>query len=333
MAYQYKYIAASGTFDHLHNGHKAFLKKAFKLSRKVLIGITSDAYVEKKRFAHLIELFEKRKANVVAFLRQNEVLDRTEIFKLEDMYGPALNSETNIEAILVTEKTIANADEINRKRQELGLSLLTIIKIPLVKTEDGEVFSSTTLRKNLVLPLHIRPMLQIPLGTLLKGTEENLQTAVLAAKELIEEKKPTLVVTVGDVVTSSFNKAGILINLAIVDFKIKRKETFKSLSELGFTKSEPDITVENKPGTISHELSTGVKKMIETLLSQKRTLNHESIIIKVLGEEDLAVIPATIYSPNNTLIFYGQPDEGIVAVHGNDEIKRKTEVLLSKFTT
>lgn len=336
MAYQFKTITASGTFDHFHKGHEAFLRKAFEISQRVLIGITSDVFLQKrgnKAFGQLIEPFKKRKEHVVNFLKESGLLDRAEVFELDDIYGPALERKTPIEAILVTEKTREGALTVNSKRRTLGLPPLTIVTVPLVQTKSGSILSSTKLRKTLLLPKNLRPFLQKPLGTLFKGTETDLKTAVVAAKKFIEKKKPSSIITVGDVVTKSFNEYGIPIDIAIVDFRIKREEKVKSLRELGFSKNQADITVKNAPGTISNELSTMVKKAIESLASRPRTTNYEPITIRVVGEEDLAVLPAIIYAPQNCAIFYGQPQEGIVMVKVNDAVKEQTTKLLSKFKT
>jgi len=43
-----KKISVSGTFDFLHEGHKALLKKAFEYSY-IYVGLTSDEYCAKKQ--------------------------------------------------------------------------------------------------------------------------------------------------------------------------------------------------------------------------------------------------------------------------------------------
>src|SRR5258706_7508860 len=42
----YNVIVIGGTFDHLHEGHKVFLRFAFQKSKEVLIGVTADEYAE-----------------------------------------------------------------------------------------------------------------------------------------------------------------------------------------------------------------------------------------------------------------------------------------------
>ena len=50
--------------------------------------------------------------------------------------------------------------------------------------------------------------------------------------------------------------------------------------------------------------------------------------ISVNGEEDLLVIPVCIYAPENAIILYGQPNEGLVIVKITSEIRNKTQKLL-----
>jgi len=48
----------------------------------------------------------------------------------------------------------------------------------------------------------------------------------------------------------------------------------------------------------------------------------------VNGEEDLLVIPVCIYAPDNSVVMYGQPNEGLVIVKITPEIRNKTQTLL-----
>ena len=41
-------VAMGGTFDIIHSGHMALLNKAFSISIKVIIGVTSDQFAVKK---------------------------------------------------------------------------------------------------------------------------------------------------------------------------------------------------------------------------------------------------------------------------------------------
>ena len=50
--------------------------------------------------------------------------------------------------------------------------------------------------------------------------------------------------------------------------------------------------------------------------------------ITVMGEEDLLVLPVCIYAPDNSIVLYGQPNEGLVLVEINTEIRNKVQTLL-----
>ena len=52
------------------------------------------------------------------------------------------------------------------------------------------------------------------------------------------------------------------------------------------------------------------------------------IRILVTGEEDLLVLPVCIHAPENSVVMYGQPNEGLVIVKINSEIRNKAQSLL-----
>ena len=49
-------VAMGGTFDVIHSGHMALLNKAFSLSSKVIIGLSSDQLATKKGKKYYLEL-------------------------------------------------------------------------------------------------------------------------------------------------------------------------------------------------------------------------------------------------------------------------------------
>ena len=53
--------------------------------------------------------------------------------------------------------------------------------------------------------------------------------------------------------------------------------------------------------------------------------------MQVNGEEDLVVLPLILLTPLNTIIYYGQPSEGLVKVIVSESIKDKAYNLVSKF--
>ena len=49
-----KRVIIGGTFGFLHAGHKALLRKAFATGESVYIGLTTDAYVRRKKHSAMI---------------------------------------------------------------------------------------------------------------------------------------------------------------------------------------------------------------------------------------------------------------------------------------
>ena len=188
-----------------------------------------------------------------------------------------------------------------------------------------------TITKSLRLPDELREQLARPIGNLIAGNEEDLSLAVKVVADAIDKQKPTLLVTVGDIVAKSFNEEGIAIDLAIVDFVVKREEKFTSVNDLGFIKDLPDIVVTNPKGMLTDELINVVKDFFNNSTIQQ--FNNKPYIIRVIGEEDLATLSVILAAPINTHVFYGQPTEGVVEVVVTEEKKLEVEKIVSQFET
>lgn len=68
-----------------------------------------------------------------------------------------------------------------------------------------------------------------------------------------------------------------------------------------------------------------------SLRAPKERGNLDSWLI-VDGEEDLLALPAILFAPLGSLILYGHWQHGIIAVEVNEQMKKKTQNLLNKFT-
>src|SRR3989344_3969606 len=132
---KYNTIVCGGTFDRFHKGHRMFLAYALGLGNKLVIGLTSDDYVKKLKITCLagrreneklkiIEGFEERKQSILRFAEEEMNLDRVEIVKIEDLYGPTLSKDFACDVIVVSRDTQKGAELINSKREELGLQRL-----------------------------------------------------------------------------------------------------------------------------------------------------------------------------------------------------------------
>ena len=115
-----------GTFSLLHSGHKYLIRRALKVTDKLIIGVTSDTFVRKMDKKHPVENFSTRVENLRKFLQNEGVLDRCTIVEINDFMGPA-GSREDIDLIVVTDETLQGALEINEYRVRHGLNPLIII--------------------------------------------------------------------------------------------------------------------------------------------------------------------------------------------------------------
>ncbi|MBN1784988.1 MAG: pantetheine-phosphate adenylyltransferase [Candidatus Bathyarchaeota archaeon] len=142
MKNTFETVAVGGTFDLFHKGHRALLRKAFKVGNRVLIGLCSDDFVKKMRKPHGIASYTERLEELEKLLKKRGVLERAEISPLDDEYGLTL-SDTRIDAIVVSAETEPRAHKINEKRKSLGMAPLPIVEVEMVLSEDLYPISST----------------------------------------------------------------------------------------------------------------------------------------------------------------------------------------------
>ena len=165
------------------------------------------------------------------------------------------------------------------------------------------------------LPKSLRSELKAPLGRLIKT--DIYQTI---REELLKEKNSRLI-TVGDVSTETLVKANIIPHVAIVDNKVGRIPRKKEVEVPG------SITIEaqNPPAMITEEAWKAIKNALET--------KKQPVKVVIEGEEYLLVIPTVIEAPINTLICYGQPDEGVVLIRVTESVKDKFQKILNQMQT
>lgn len=326
----YNTVICGGTFDRLHAGHKYFLQEIFSIGKRVLIGLTSDTYVHSHKEGNILP-FQERLEELKTFLANEGLLIRAEIFPIQDIYGKAIDPSITVNGIVVSEETRKGGEEINKKREELGLSALPLIAIPVKKIAEEGTLSSTQVRegrigrngeiyldkkwtqKTLTLPHQLREILHKPFHTLF-------------TKEIPPDLLSSLdnIVTVGDAVTKRFNEEGFHQTLSVVDFSIERKSLFHSTKDLGFRGSEKVFHSINPAGHITAK----VWKILEEAVNESK---KQEIVVVVEGEEDLLVIPLVLLLPLGWKLFYGQPKEGVVYVPITEEIKRKVYEFLLQF--
>ncbi len=142
MGKRFGTVAVGGTFDLFHKGHFSLLVKAFEVGDFVLVGLSSDEFVEKVQKPHTIASYSQRLKALTVFLKENCLFERAEIIPLFDSYGLTLTDD-RIDAIVVSEETAPQAKKINKKRATMGLSALPVVIVKMVLSEDNYPISST----------------------------------------------------------------------------------------------------------------------------------------------------------------------------------------------
>ena len=137
-------VAMGGTFDVVHSGHLALLDKAFSISSKVIIGLSSDQ-LAKKRGKNLTSDYPKRLSLLKSVIEKNFPNSSYEISKLENDFGPAV-IEGSVKALVVSEETSGKGIRLNELRAERNLSPVRIVVVPMVLAKDGKAISTTRIK-------------------------------------------------------------------------------------------------------------------------------------------------------------------------------------------
>jgi len=137
-------VAMGGTFDVVHIGHMALLDKAFSISSKVIIGLSSDQ-LAKKRGKNLSSDYPKRLSLLKSVIEKNFPNSSYEISKLENDFGPAV-IEGSVKALVVSEETSDKGIRLNELRAERNLSPVRIVVVPMVLAKDGKAISTTRIK-------------------------------------------------------------------------------------------------------------------------------------------------------------------------------------------
>jgi GTP-dependent dephospho-CoA kinase len=153
----------------------------------------------------------------------------------------------------------------------------------------------------------LRAKLKEPFGILIQGT---FQETMQKMKELVGKEKPSVIISVGDVVSKNLHEFNIHPQLTVIDYKSLRNQTIPREEAV-----EKTVYVNNPQGTITQQAISAIK------IALKKN-EHTHIVVE--GEEDLLTLIAVMYAPENAFIVYGQPHSGIVVVKVS--LQRKTLV-------
>ena len=158
------------------------------------------------------------------------------------------------------------------------------------------------------------PRLREPFGKLVLGEPAATMPEL---KRIIRDNHPRKVSAVGDVVSRETLIAGIQVDLRIIDhISMRKPSTYFDI------RARTTYEVTNPAGGISME-------SWETI---KRALSQEDVLIIVKGEEDLLTLPCIAESPDNSLVLYGQPSQGLVVVTTTPTARARAAEILSRMT-
>ena len=159
------------------------------------------------------------------------------------------------------------------------------------------------------LPENLRDSLKKPLGILIPDYE------VTRSSVSSKIPKDAFVVTVGDATTEKMISFGLSPSLQIVDSLEKRNK--RDLPG-GYVKTILECT---NPAAEITDQSVSIIKQAFGMATPVRII--------VSGEEDLLVLPVAIFAPDNSVILYGQPNEGLVLVQVTEEVRNKAKSIMS----
>lgn len=140
----------------------------------------------------------------------------------------------------------------------------------------------------------------------------------IAAGELPGLSSKHTIITVGDVVSLTARENGVTPLLSVYDGRTERRgdPRFARLVEGG---GEEPVPVANPAGTISAELEDAVRNALA---------GKAPTVIRVDGEEDLALLPCVLYAPEGAVVVYGWPGRGMKAVDTDGPARHHVEELM-----
>ncbi len=156
------------------------------------------------------------------------------------------------------------------------------------------------------LPLSLRRELKKPFGRVLDDIRElDIESGIL--------------ICVGDRVSADALEAGLEPKIIVYDSRIKR-ESIKLPSSIRNHRAEL-VEVKNPAGYLTPEAFSALEKALGSDLGYK---------IFIEGEEDLVALAAIKLAPLGSLVIYGQPGEGLVAVEVDGVMKGKVDKIMEQ---
>jgi len=143
---KFSLVAMGGTFDIIHRGHLTLLSNAFSISDKIIIGLTSDEFAQKKGKL-TINKYDKRLENLIEMILIEFPNSSFQISKLDNDFGPAV-LEKGVEALVVSDETSNQGIILNQLRTERKLPPVQIITVPMFLAKDGTRISTSRIKNS-----------------------------------------------------------------------------------------------------------------------------------------------------------------------------------------
>ncbi|MDH5362837.1 MAG: GTP-dependent dephospho-CoA kinase family protein, partial [Aigarchaeota archaeon] len=131
---------------------------------------------------------------------------------------------------------------------------------------------------------------------------------------VIGDLRPVKTIVIGDRSSSFMRGHRLHSDIYVVDGKVERVAIEDFVVE-----GASEIRVSNPAGRITREAWRALREALR---------RKSPVVVRVCGEEDLLTIAAVEAAPKGSLVLYGQPGEGLVAVEVTAEKKKELRELL-----
>ena len=162
----------------------------------------------------------------------------------------------------------------------------------------------------------LRIKLKKPIGKLIRGS---FAETMKKFWDIVRKENVQNIISVGDTVSRNLFRSHMNPQLSIIDNKCMRKKIRPKKFAV-----KNAVYVKNPQGTITEEAITAIREALSS---------GQHVQIVVDGEEDLLTLIAVLYAPENSLVVYGQPYEGIVVVKATPEKKAEVAEILKAMET
>jgi len=160
------------------------------------------------------------------------------------------------------------------------------------------------------LPENLREELKRPIGYLL---DEKTLISYL--------KKRSFIISIGDMVTATILKYGIIPRIAIIDFRCERRECSREIYNILKEYGDVKIKVKNPPSVITEDLWNAIKEAYQNC-------REKTFCIIVDGEEDMASLVAILFAPPGGTVIYGLPNKGVILLDVTEKEKEMVNKLI-----